>query len=118
MRIGTAYLSLGDQAKAREHLDVALRKCESVAAVWVPLAVLEQVAGNHAAVLQYLGGAGQLDNGLAQVYLNKADSYEHRGETEQARRPHQNFVLAESCARSRITWPTVIRHLATLANRD
>ena len=104
--------------KARAALEVALSKAQDVPEIWVHLAIVEQFESNHGGALQYLDIAQRLAPRLAQVHLNKAYSYERRGEIAQARSAYQTYLISEGSEVTRATRPAIVRHLAVLAQND
>ena len=116
--LGSAYLSLGEIDKAREHLDVAMGKDQTVAEIWLQLAIAEQAQENHAGALQYLQIAEQLNPDVALIYLNKAYSHERRGDVEPARFAYQRFLTSRTSALASTVRPAVVRHLAVLAESE
>ena len=111
---GSAYLALDEPEQARAVLEVALGKDESVAEIWVQLAVVEQALENHAGALQYLQIAEQLAPRLAQVHLGKAYSYERQGYVQQAQAAFRTYLISDTQSVYRTTRPAVVRHLAQM----
>ncbi|MEM9622483.1 MAG: tetratricopeptide repeat protein [Pseudomonadota bacterium] len=110
---GTAHLATGNVLLARDHLEVALSKQGRKVEIWVQLAVVQQELDNHAAALQYLDVAGQLDPNFADVYLNRAYSYEHLGQYPDALKAYQRFLVAGTYSSSNLK-PAVMRRVALL----
>lgn len=113
--LGSAYLSKNEPVKARSALEVALSKEQDIPEIWVHLAIAEQAMDNHAGALQYLEIAERLAPRLAQVHLNKAYSYERRGDLQQARTSYQKFLIGEGSVVTSSTRPAIVRHLEMLA---
>ena len=115
---GTAYLALGEIESARRMLDVAVSKEGQVVEIWVQLAVLEQELDNHAAALQYIGIAEQIDAQAAQVHLNRAYSLERLGEFDAALSAYQQFMSSRMSPGAEALRPSVMRRMALLAERQ
>ncbi len=113
---GTARLAMGEIDAARDYLEVALSKNSAQADVWVQLAVLEQEVSNHAGALQYLSIANQLAPNRGEIHLNRAYSFEHSGEYEEALKAYQRFVVSSVGENNRVLKPLVLRRISTLAS--
>ncbi|MCR9261401.1 MAG: hypothetical protein NXH95_16900 [Pseudomonadaceae bacterium] len=115
---GTAYLELGEIEAARRMLELAVAKEGKVAEIWVQLAVVEQELDNHAAALQYIGIAEQVDAEAALVHLNRAYSLERLGEFDAALNAYRQFMSSEMSAGSEALRPSVMRRMALLAEHQ
>lgn len=111
----TANILLGYLDDARDDLDEALVRDGSVPEVWVQLAVLEQERGNHAAALQYLSIAGELDPNLGQIHLNRAYSLERMEDYPAALLAYQDYLTAQVPRDEASIRPRVIRRVAYIA---
>ncbi|XOV81649.1 MAG: tetratricopeptide repeat protein [bacterium] len=115
---GTAYLALDEIASARRMLDVAVAKEGQVADIWLQLAVLEQELNNHAAALQYIGIAEQVDGQGAQVHLNRAYSLERLGQYDAALSAYRQFMSSRMSPGTQALRPSVMRRMALLAEHQ
>ncbi|NKB99865.1 MAG: tetratricopeptide repeat protein [Pseudomonadales bacterium] len=112
---GTARLAMGELARARKDLEASLGKGREQVATWIQLAVVEQELGNHAAAIQYLDIAQQVDPSEGQIYLNRAYSLEHLGDYDEAAKAYRGFLVADVQAPSRQARVEVVRRISDLA---
>ena len=112
---GTAYVLEANVDQARDHLEVALAKNSQKIEVWVQLAVLEQEQGNHAAALQNLTIAAQLDPESPHLLLNRAYSLEHLGRYQEAMNAYQQFLVADSTVATTNIRPSILRRIGMIA---